>query len=147
MARDLAGGLMGMAAVETFSGIYSNAFAATEWLSVGVYGNVTSGSAMPTKKILDPDTVVFVQLPLRTLIATPSVGRAVMGALFNAMFHADGDVERRILFQIDEAAVLGPMKEIRLCHTTARKYTVGRSRPFGNRKDKWNRSGVAKMPS
>lgn len=122
MARDLAGGLMGMNAVETFSGIYSNAFAATEWLSVGAYANVTSGSAMPTKKILEPDTVVFVQLPLRTLIATPSVGRAVMGALFNAMFHADGEVAQRILFQIDEAWTLGPMKEIRLCHTTARKY-------------------------
>jgi type IV secretion system protein VirD4 len=124
MARDLAGGLMGMRAADTFSGIYSNAFSATEWLSVGAYADIVSGGTMATSRILDPDTVVFVQLPLRTLLATPSVGRAVMGALFNAMFHADGrGVEGRILFQIDEAWTLGALKEIKLCQTTARKYS------------------------
>jgi type IV secretory pathway TraG/TraD family ATPase VirD4 len=56
---------------------------------------------------------------LRRGIAT----HAVMGALFNAMFHADAvGIEDRILFQIDEAWILGAMKEIKLCHTTARKY-------------------------
>lgn len=123
MARDLAGGLMDMKAEKTFSGVYANAFAATEWLSVGAYADVVSGSAMRTSDILDSETVVFVQLPLRTLLATPAVGRAVMGALFNAMFHADGSgITDRILFQIDEAWILGAMKEIKLCHTTARKY-------------------------
>jgi type IV secretion system protein VirD4 len=123
MARDLAGGLMGMKAEKTFSGIYANSFAATEWLSVGAYADAVSGDAMHTSDILDRNTVVFVQLPLRTLLATPAVGRAVMGALFNAMFHADGSGNTdRILFQIDEAWVLGAMKEIKLCHTTARKY-------------------------
>lgn len=123
MARDIAGGLMGMKADETFSSIYSNAFAATEWLSVGAYANVVSGSAMRAADILDSNTVVFVQIPLRSLLATPAVGRAVMGAFFNAMFHADGlGIEDTILFQIDEAWILGAMKEIKLCHTTARKY-------------------------
>jgi type IV secretion system protein VirD4 len=123
MASELAGGLMGMKAAQTFSGIYGNAFAATEWLSVDAYAAVVSGSAMRTSDILDSDTVVFIQLPLRTLLATPAVGRAVMGALFNAMFHADAvGIEDRILFQIDEAWILGAMKEIKLCHTTARKY-------------------------
>ena len=122
MARDLAGGLMNMRAAETFSGIYANAFAATEWLSVGAYADLVSGNAMRTSDILDRSTVVFVQLPLRTLITTPAVGRAVMGALFNAMFHADGAVGDRILFVLDEAWVLGRLKEIMLCYTTARKY-------------------------
>jgi type IV secretion system protein VirD4 len=123
MARDLAGGLMDMEAGETFSGIYSNCFAATEWLSVGAYADVVSGSAIRTADILKPETVVFVQLPLRTLLATPAVGRAVMGALFNAMFHADGSgISERILFEIDEARTLGRLKEIQLCHETARKY-------------------------
>ena len=45
-----------------------------------------------------------------------------MGALFNALFHADGQVADTVLFEIDEARVLGPMKEIMLAHTTARKY-------------------------
>ena len=123
MARDIAGGLMGMKADETFSSIYSNAFAATEWLSVGAYSDAVSGTAMLTSDILDSRTVVFVQLPLRTLLATPAVGRAVMGAFFNAMFHADGmGITDTILFQIDEAWILGALKEIRLCHATARKY-------------------------
>lgn len=123
MASELAGGLMGMKAAQTFSGIYGNAFAATEWLSVGAYADVVSGSAMRTADILDSNTVVFIQLPLRTLLATPAVSRAVMGAFFNAMFHADAvGIADRILFQIDEAWILGAMKEIKLCHTTARKY-------------------------
>ena len=45
-----------------------------------------------------------------------------MGALFNAMFHADGSVGDRILFVLDEAWVFGHLKEVMLCHTTARKY-------------------------
>jgi type IV secretion system protein VirD4 len=123
MASELAGGLMGMKAPQTFSGIYGNAFAATEWLSVGAYADVVSGSAMRTADILDSNTVVFIQLPLRTLLATPAVSRAVMGALFNAVIHADAvGIADRILFQIDEAWILGAMKEIKLCHTTARKY-------------------------
>jgi type IV secretion system protein VirD4 len=123
MARDLSSGLMDMKAEKTFSGVYANTFAATEWMSVGAYADAVSGDAMHTSGILDSKTVVFVQLPLRTLLATPAVGRAVMGALFNAMFQADGaGIEDRILFQIDEAAVLHRLKEVLLCHSTARKY-------------------------
>lgn len=123
MARDIAGGLMGMRAEETFSSIYSNAFSATEWLSAAVYADVVSGTAVHTADILKRETVVFVQIPLRTLLSTPAVGRAIMGALFNRMLHADGTgVDDRILFQIDEAWTMGAMKEIKLCHTTARKY-------------------------
>jgi type IV secretion system protein VirD4 len=104
MARDIAGGLMGMRAEETFSSIYSNAFSATEWLSAGVYSDVVSGAAVHTADILKRETVVFVQIPLRTLLSTPAVGRAIMGALLNRMLHADGTgIDDRILFQIDEA--------------------------------------------
>lgn len=123
MARDLAGGLMGMRAEETFSSIYSNSFAATEWLSVKAYADITSGNAIQTTDVLHSDTVVFVQVPLRTLMATPAVGRALLGALFNAIFHADGEgIEDTILIEIDEPRVVGPMKEIMLAYTTARKY-------------------------
>jgi type IV secretion system protein VirD4 len=122
MAAELAGGFMGMRAKETFSSIYGNAFAATEWLSVEAYADAVSGSSLRTADILQSGTVLFVQIPLRTLLTTPAIGRAVMGALFNAMFHADTGQGDRILYQIDEAWLLGPMKEIKLCHTTARKY-------------------------
>lgn len=122
MARDQAAGLMGIKAHETFSGIYANANVATEWLSVPAYAEVVSGSAMRTSDLLDRKTVVFVNLPLITLLTTPHVIRVVMAAFFNAMFQADGKVDQRILFEIDEAWVLGAMKEIKLCYRTARKY-------------------------
>lgn len=148
MARDLASGLMGMQAEKTFSGIYANAFAATEWLSVGAYADVVSGSAMRTADILNSRTVVFIQLPLRSLLATPAVGRAIMGALFNAMFHADGSSGDRILFQLDEAWILGAMKEIKLCHTTARKYRGAVSSIWQSEaqlEDVWGREGAKTM--
>jgi type IV secretion system protein VirD4 len=149
MARDLAGGLKGMKAEKTFSGIYANAFAATEWMSVSAYADVVSGNAMRTSAILNRNTVVFVQLPLRTLLVTPAVGRAVMGALFNAMFHADGSGgSNRILFELDEAWVLGRLKEIMLCHTTARKYrgavhTLWQSE--GQLEQVWGKEGAKTM--
>jgi len=72
-----------------------------------------------------------------------------MGALFNAMFHADGEgITDRILFEIDEAWVLGRLKEILLCHTTARKYrgcvqTLWQSE--GQLEEAWNRDGAKTM--
>src|SRR5208337_1818747 len=149
MARDLAGGLMSMRAAETFSSIYANSFAGTEYLSVGAYADIVSGDAMRTADILNRNTVVFVQLPLRTLLATPAIGRVVMGAHFNAMFHADGEgITDRILFEIDEAWVLGRLKEILLCHTTARKYrgcvqTLWQSE--GQLEETWGRDGAKTM--
>lgn len=149
MARDLAGGLKGMKAEKTFSGIYANAFAGTEWLSVGAYADVVSGTSMPTATVLDSNTVVFVQLPLRTLLATPAVGRAVMGALFNAMFHADGSgIDDRILFELDEAWILGRLKEIMLCHTTARKYRGAVNSLWqseGQLEEVWGKEGAKTM--
>lgn len=122
MARQIAGSLMGMKAPETFSGIVSNANAGTEWLSVNAYARMVSGDAMLSRDILDPMTVVFVQIPLRTLLTSPPIGRAIIGSLLNALFNADGQVEARVLFQLDEAKVLGPMKEISTAFATARKY-------------------------
>jgi type IV secretion system protein VirD4 len=122
MARDLAGGLMHMAAPETFSGIAANARSGTDWLSVQPYVDLVSGSDFKSSDITDSLTVLFIQLPLRSLLASRALGRAVMAALFNALFHAEGRIERPVLFQIDEAAVLGPLKEILLCYATARKY-------------------------
>lgn len=122
MARQIAGSLMSMKAPETFSGIVSNANAGTEWLSVSAYSRMVSGNAMLSRDILDPRTVVFVQIPLRTLMASPPIGRAIVGSLFNALFSADGNVRSRVLFQLDEAKTLGPMKEISTAFATARKY-------------------------
>lgn len=123
MAREIAGGLMGIRAPQTFSGIYSNAFAATDWLSVRSYARMVSGNSMSTSDILRGNTVVFIQTPLRSLLATPAIGRVVLGSFMNAMYHADGrGIDDRILFEIDEAWTLGKLNEIKLGYTTARKY-------------------------
>jgi type IV secretion system protein VirD4 len=148
MARELAGGLMGMASPKTFSNIYSEAFSGTEWLSVDAYADVVSGTAMQAAEILERGTVVFLQLPLRSLLATPAIARAMMGALFNAMFHADTGGADRVLFQLDEAWLLGAMKEIKLCHTTARKYRGTISSIWqseGQLEEVWGRDGAKLM--
>ncbi len=124
-ARMLAGTFMEMKAPETFSGIYSNAASATEWLSVDAYAQAVSGNAVRASDILDSDKVIFVQIPLRTLITTPTLGRAIMGALFNAVFQDDGaTMTSRALFAIDEAWTLGPAEEIALAHMAGRSYQI-----------------------
>lgn len=121
-ARLIAGTLMDMRAPETFSGIVANAFIATSWLTITPYSRMVSHASMPTRDVTDPRSVVFIQAPLRTLMTTPSVARAVMGALMNEVFEADGATTLPVLFEIDEAPLFGPMDEFLLTHRTGRKY-------------------------
>jgi type IV secretion system protein VirD4 len=130
LARELAAGLMGMKAPQTFSGIYSNAFSATAWLSVDAYANLVSGNSMKTSDVLNPDTAVFIQLSLRTLDSTPAIGRAVLGALLNPVYLSDGEMQDRVLYMLDEAWIFGKMKEIMLCYATGRKYAATMSMIF-----------------
>ena len=148
MARDLAGGLMNMRAAETFSGIYANAFAATEWLSTGAYADVVSGTAMRTSDILRPGTSCSCRSRCGPCWSRRRSAVATMGALFNAMFHADGAVGKRILFEMDEAWVLGRLKEIMLCHTTARKYRGAVNTIWQSEKqleEVWGREGAGAL--
>lgn len=130
LARELAAGLMGMKAPQTFSGIYSNAFSATAWLSVDAYANLVSGDSMKTSDVLNPNTAVFIQLSLRTLDSTPAIGRAVLGALLNPVYLSDGETQNRVLYMLDEAWIFGKMKEIMLCYATGRKYAATMSMIF-----------------
>ena len=123
MARDLAGSLMEIVA-ETFSGIYANANEATAWLSVPAYANLVSGSAFPTQALRDGHLSVFVQLPLKTLMATPAIGRVIVGALLNAVYEADGAVTGRVLFMLDEVAQLGRMRVLEQARDAGRKYGI-----------------------
>jgi type IV secretion system protein VirD4 len=107
----------------TWASVMFTVRAATQWLANPAYAKIVSGNDLKTADILDPKTVVFVDLPLRTLIATPAIGRAVMGSLFNAVIHADGaGLAHRVLFELDEGALLGAMDEIELCYVSGRKY-------------------------
>src|SRR3984885_13484045 len=145
LARDLSGTFMGMAANQTFRGIHANSSGATAWLATEAYADIVSGSTMNTRDVLNPHAVIFVQLPLDTLLVTPMVGRAIMGALFNAVIHADVGRRDRVLFQIDEAWTLGAMREIKLFHTTARRYGACMSTLWqseGQLEEVWGRDGA-----
>jgi type IV secretion system protein VirD4 len=74
LARDLAGTLKDLVP-ETFSGIYGNANKDTRWLSTSAYADLVSGSSFRTRDLADGRLTVFVQVPLKTLQATPALGR------------------------------------------------------------------------
>lgn len=124
MARDLAAGLMAAKGLNTFSSIYIHAFGSTSWLSTEAYADLVSGNSFRTADVLSGKVAIFIQLTLLTLDATPAIGRAVLGALLNPVYQAEGvGVEERVLYLIDEAWIFGAMKEINLCYTTGRKYS------------------------
>ena len=123
MARDLAGTLMGLVA-ETFSGVYANANRDTRWLSTPAYAALVSGSSFRTAELTGGRLTVLVQVPLKTLQATPALGRVIAGALLNAACEADGAVEGRVLFLLDEVARLGPMAVLEQARDAGRKYRI-----------------------
>jgi type IV secretion system protein VirD4 len=123
LARDLAGTLKGLVA-ETFSGIYGNASKDTRWLSTTAYADLVSGSSFRTRDLADGRLTVFVQVPLKTLQATPALGRVIVGALLNAAYEADGQVHGRILFLLDEVARLGFMGVLEQARDAGRKYGI-----------------------
>ena len=121
MTRDLAGTLMGLVA-ETFSGVYANAGRDTRWLSTPTYAALVSGNSFRTAELTGGRLTVFVQVPLKALQATPALGRVIVGALLNAAYEADGQVQGRILFLLDEVARLGPMAVLEQARDAGRKY-------------------------
>jgi type IV secretion system protein VirD4 len=129
MARDLAGTLKG-AVAETFSGIYANANRDARWLSTAAYADLVSGGAegsspaMRTGDLVRGKTTAFLQIPLTVLQTTPAVGRVLVGALLNAAYQADGRVQGRVLFLLDEVARLGYMQVLEQARDAGRKYGI-----------------------
>ena len=89
LARDLAGSLMDVVQ-ETFSGIYSNAVADTQWLSIKAYADMLSGDTFRTDELTRGGLSVFVQIPMDALRATPEVARVTIGALLSAVYRGKG---------------------------------------------------------
>lgn len=144
LARDLAGTLMGLVD-ETFSGVYANANQATRWLSIAAYADLVSGDAFETRELRGGGLTVFVQLPLKTLQATPGLGRVIIGALLNAAYEADGAVKGRVLFLLDEVARLGPMAALEAARDAGRKYGLTLLllyQSVGQLVEQWGREGA-----
>lgn len=123
MARDLAGTLMGIVA-ETFSSLYANADESTAWLSNRAFAGLVSGASFRAADITNGKTTVFVALPLKALQSTPAAARVIIGGLLNAAYEADGNVQGRILFLLDEARRLGPMSILEVARDAGRKYGI-----------------------
>ena len=143
MARDLAGTLKGLVA-ETFSGVYANAGKETRWLAIAAYADLVSGSSFQTRDLTRGQLTVFVQVPLKTLLATPALGRVIVGSLLNAAYEADGAVRGRILFLLDEVARLGPMGILEQARDAGRKYGITLLllyQSLGQLTEQWGREG------
>ncbi|MBB5696049.1 type IV secretory system conjugative DNA transfer family protein [Muricoccus pecuniae] len=123
LARSLAGSMMGLADV-TFSGAFGNATDDTEWLASEVYGDLVSGDAFRMSDLVRGNLSVFVQVPMEALRETPAVARVLVGSLLDAVFAANGKVNGRVAFFLDEAVLLGPMNALETARDQGRKYKV-----------------------
>jgi type IV secretion system protein VirD4 len=106
-ARDLASTLMKVTAKQ-WSGVYGQATQATVWLSEPELGGLVSGASFNSSDIMDGNTVIFVQIPLRTLEQSAGVGRVIVGALMNRLYASEVPNDR-VLFLLDEAKSLGKL--------------------------------------
>ena len=109
---------------ETFSGIVATAADGTDWLATSAFADLVSGNSFKSADVADGDTDIFVCLPLKALQSTPGVARCIIGALLNAAYEANGAVNGRILFLLDEAFRLGRMDIIEIARDAGRKYGI-----------------------
>jgi type IV secretion system protein VirD4 len=123
LARQFAGTIKGLVD-ETFSGVYGNADDSTSWLAIPAFASIVCGSSFKTRDLHDGKLTVFVQIPLSALQTTPAIARVIIGALLNSAYEADGRITGRILYLLDEAARLGPMKIIETARDGGRKYGI-----------------------
>lgn len=123
MAQDLAGTLKEVTD-RTFSGIAVTAAGRTDWLATTAFADLVSGNSFKTLDVVNGKTDIFVCLPLKALQSTPGVGRCIIGALLNAAYEANGAVNGRMRFLLDEAFRLGRMDIIEIARDAGRKYGI-----------------------
>ena len=122
-ARQLAGPVCGLVD-ETFSGVIGSAAELTTWLANPAFANLVSGSSFKTSALLDGKVTIFLKMPLKALETEPGISRTIIGALLNAVYEADGAMQGRVLFLLDEAARLGYMKILETARDAGRKYGI-----------------------
>ncbi len=83
-----------------------------------------SGDTFHTRELCRGRLTVFVQIPLHVLQNTPALARVVIGALLNAVYQADGKVDGRVLYLLDEAARLNRMSILETARDAGRKYGI-----------------------
>ena len=123
LARDLAGSLVDVFS-ETFSGIYSNANADTQWLSIAAYADMLSSGTVHSADLASGKLTVFVQIPMDAMRATPEVARVIIGSLLRSVYRAEGKISGRVLFLLDEVNFLGRLKVLEDARDAGRKYGI-----------------------
>ncbi|MCL4675476.1 MAG: Ti-type conjugative transfer system protein TraG, partial [Pararhodobacter sp.] len=109
---------------ETFSGVYANAVKETHWLSYPNYAALVSGSSFSTDAIAEGKTDIFINLDLKTLETHPGLARTIIGALLNAIYNRNGEMNGRALFLLDEVARLGYLRILETARDAGRKYGI-----------------------
>ena len=109
---------------ETFSGVYANAVKETHWLSYSNYAALVSGSSFTTDELAAGETDIFIALDLKVLETHPGLARVIIGALMNAIYNRNGEVEGRTLFLLDEVARLGFLRVLETARDAGRKYGI-----------------------
>ena len=143
LARDLAGPLFQMVP-ETFDGIVSNAQEGTAWLSVTPYADMVCGGDYNPAALCNGRTTVICQIPMKALDETPEIARVVVGSHLGAVFEAEGEVNGRVLFLLDEAVLLGGMKALTTSRDMGRKYKITLQLFYqseGQAQETWGREG------
>jgi type IV secretion system protein VirD4 len=122
-ASQLAGPLCGLVD-ETFSGVIGGAAEMTTWLGNSAFAGLVSGHSFQTSNILSGKSTIFLKMPMKALETEPGIARTIIGALLNAVYEADGAMNGRVLFLLDEAARLGYMKVLETARDAGRKYGI-----------------------
>jgi type IV secretion system protein VirD4 len=123
LARKLAGPICGLIE-DTFSGITGSAAEITSWLATQSFMNLVSSNDFTIADILAGRTTVFLNIPLKVLQETPAVARTIVGALMQGVYEADGSVDGRVLFLLDEVARIGYLSIIEIARDAGRKYGI-----------------------
>jgi len=131
----------------TFSSVRSTANTTASWLLIDNLVGLVSRDNFKTADIREQRADLFIQTNLSTLTSHPSLGRVILGALFQPMFNENLEPGKRVIFLLDEVARLGYMSILE----TARD--VGRSagvtliliyQSHGQFSDQWGREGTNK---
>lgn len=124
MARRIAGALMQTRALETFSGIYLNAFKGVEWLFSTAYADLLSAGDFDPRCPLLGNCTAFANIDLRTLEIAPVIPRVIIGGILDVIFAANGHVHSLIALFIDEADTLHRLKALETARDRGRHYKV-----------------------
>lgn len=147
LARILAGTLM-EAHSRTFSGFCVEATADLRWLMTETYADIVSGTApgsITADDFARGDMTIFLQLGVKTMEDTPQIGRAILNALLNNIYRADGETGRKYLLLLDEINLFGKLQALSTAASQGRKYGItimGMWHSLGQMDATWGPAGV-----